>query len=123
MYDDKIMQRFVRPLYVGEFEDADAVAEVGNMKCGDIMKIFLKIKDNKIEDIRFKTYGCVTAIVSTDFLCEIVKGMPLDEAKKITPKDVIARMGDVPPVKIHCSVLAYKALSEAIKNYQTANPN
>lgn len=122
MYDDKVMQRFLKPQFVGEIENADAVGEVGNMKCGDIMKLFLKIDKgtNTIKEIKFKTYGCVTAIASTDYLCELALGKTLDEAIKITPADVVVKMGDVPQVKVHCSVLAYKALAEAVKNYRAS---
>ncbi|MBD3354404.1 iron-sulfur cluster assembly scaffold protein [Candidatus Woesearchaeota archaeon] len=118
MYSKKIINRFKNPKFAGEIKNPDAVGEVGNIKCGDIMKVFLTIKNNKIKNIRFKTYGCVAAIVSTDFLCEIVKGKTLKQALKVTNKDIVKKMGDVPPIKLHCSVLAQKALKQAIKNYQ-----
>jgi len=118
MYNEKIMCRFKDPIYAGEIENADAVGEVGNVKCGDIMRVSVKIKDNKIEDIKFKTYGCVAAIASSDYLCELAKGKTLDEAEKITSQDVVEQMGEVPGVKVHCSVLAQDALKEAIKEYR-----
>jgi len=123
MYNDKIRERFRNPKFSGEMKDPSGVGEVGNAKCGDIMKVFIKVgkgRDGKeiVEDISYLTYGCVAAIASTDYLCEIVKGMPLEEAEKITSKDVIKRMGEVPAVKVHCSVLAQDALKDAIKNYR-----
>ncbi|MFH1054367.1 MAG: iron-sulfur cluster assembly scaffold protein [Candidatus Woesearchaeota archaeon] len=118
-YTKKVKNRFTKPKFAGEIKNADAVGEVGNVKCGDIMRIYLKIKDDRIKDIRFKTYGCVAAIASSDFLCEIVKGKPLDDALAITSKDVVNAMGgEVPPIKIHCSVLAQDALKDAIKKYK-----
>lgn len=118
MYNEKIMKRFSNPQFAGELADADAVGEVGNVKCGDIMRVYIKVKDNRIADIRFKTYGCVTAIGASDFLCEIAKGKTLEEAEKITSKDVVAKMGEVPMIKIHCSVLAQDALKKAIEEYR-----
>ena len=118
MYSKKILNRFQHPKFAGEIKNPSAVGEFGNTKCGDIMKIFLKIEDNIIKDIKFLTYGCVAAIASTDFLCEIVKGMNLDQALKVTSKDVIKKMGPVPQIKLHCSVLAQNALKEAIKKYR-----
>ncbi|MFH1316500.1 MAG: iron-sulfur cluster assembly scaffold protein [Candidatus Woesearchaeota archaeon] len=118
-YTKKVKNRFTKPKFAGEIKNADAVGEVGNVKCGDIMRIYLKIKDNKIKDIKFKTYGCVAAIASSDFLCEIVKGKTLEDALAITSKDVVKAMGgEVPPIKIHCSVLAQDALKDAINNYK-----
>lgn len=122
MYSTKILNRFQKPKFAGEMKKPDTVGEVGNVKCGDIMRVYLKIEKKKgkeiIKDIKFKTYGCVAAIVSTDFLCEIVKGKTLAEAMKVTSKDVVKKMGDVPAVKLHCSVLAQNALKKAIKDYQ-----
>ena len=118
MYNKKVMERFTKPKFAGEIKDADAVGEVGNVKCGDIMRVYIKVKNDKITNIKFKTYGCVAAIASSDYLCEIAKGKSLDDALKITSKDVVAKMGDVPMIKIHCSVLAQDALKDAIKNYR-----
>ncbi|MFA5992875.1 MAG: iron-sulfur cluster assembly scaffold protein [Candidatus Pacearchaeota archaeon] len=121
MYSKKVMARFTKPKFAREMKDADAVGEVGNVKCGDIMRVYIKVKDNKIKDISFMTYGCVAAIASSDYLCEIAKGKTLAQAAKITSRDVIKVMGDVPQIKIHCSVLAQDALKKAIENYKKIN--
>lgn len=124
MYPKKVLKRFQEPKFAGEMKDPDAVGEVGNVKCGDIMKVFIKVDkgpkgEEIIRDIKFNTYGCVAAIASSDFLCEIAKGKTLDQALKITSKDVVKAMGgDIPPVKLHCSVLAQDALKKAIENYK-----
>jgi len=118
MYTKKILNRFQKPKFAGEIKKPDAVGEIGNIKCGDIMRVYLKIEDNKIKDIKFKTYGCVAAIASTDYLCEIVKGMTLEKALKVTSKDVVKKMGKVPSVKLHCSILAQNALKKAIEEYK-----
>ncbi len=123
MYSKKILNRFQNPKFAGEIKNPDAVGEVGNVKCGDIMKLFLKIKDNKITDIKFKTYGCVAAIASTDVLCELVKGKSLEQALKITSKDIVKKMGAVPSIKLHCSVLAQNALKKAIEKYKKIKNN
>ena len=118
MYTPEIMKRFTDPTFAGEMKDADAIGEVGNVKCGDIMRVYIKVKDNKIADIKFLTYGCVTAIGSSDVLCEIALGKTLEEAEKITSQDVVAAMGgNVPAIKVHCSVLAQEALKKAIDVY------
>ena len=118
MYSKQVLDRFQNPKFVGEIENADGIGEVGNVKCGDIMRIYIKVEDNKIQDIKFKTYGCVAAIVSTDYLCEIVKGKTLDQALKVTSKDVVKKMGKVPTIKMHCSILAQDALKKAIRDYR-----
>jgi nitrogen fixation NifU-like protein len=119
MYEEKILKRFKEPKFAGELEDADAVGEVGNLKCGDIMRVYIKVKDGKISDLKFKTYGCVAAIVSSDYLCEIAIGKTLQEAKKLTAQDVLNAIGaNVPMVKVHCSVLAQTALKKAIEEYE-----
>jgi len=118
MYGDEILKRFKDPQFVGELPDADGIGEEGNFKCGDIMKIYLKVKDNTITDIRFQTYGCVAAIASTDMLCELAKGMTLEEAEQLKPMDVVKSLGDVPPIKVHCSVIGDKELKLAIKDYR-----
>ncbi len=117
-YSEKLLQRFTNPSRAGEMSDADAVGEEGNVKCGDVMRIYLKINDGVITKASFLTYGCVAAIATTDALCELVEGMTLDEAEKVTPKDIIAELGDVPPIKFHCSVLGDKALRKAIEEYR-----
>ena len=119
MYSKKVMQRFTKPKFAREMKDADAVGEVGNVRCGDIMRVYIKVKKDKISEISFMTYGCVAAIASSDYLCEIAKGKTLEQAKKITSKDVINKMGEVPMIKIHCSILAQEALKKAIENYQS----
>lgn len=119
MYDKKTMDRFKDPKFSGEMKDADAVGQEGNVKCGDIMKIFLKIDDKEIiTDIKFQTYGCVAAIASSDAMCEIVKGKSVEDALKLKSSDILKELGKVPPVKVHCSVLGTEALQNAIKNYK-----
>ena len=118
MYSEQTMKRFQNPKFAGEIQDADAVGQEGNVKCGDIMKIFLKIEDCKIKDIKFQTYGCMAAIASSDAMCELALGKTLDDALKIKSKDIVSELGGVPKVKVHCSVLGTKALRNAIKNYQ-----
>lgn len=123
MYSKKILSRFQKPKFARKMEDADASGKVGNIKCGDIMEVFIKVGKNKkgeeiIKDISFLTYGCVAAIASSDVLCELVKGKTLKEAEKITGKDVVKVLGEVPPIKIHCSVLAQDALRKAIESYK-----
>jgi nitrogen fixation NifU-like protein len=119
MYSKKIMARFTKPKFAREMKDADAVGEVGNVKCGDIMRVYIKVKDNRIKDISFMTYGCVAAIASSDYLCEMAKGKTIDKALLITSADVVKKMGKVPNIKIHCSVLAQDALKQAIEAYKT----
>ena len=118
MYSEEVMERFKNPKYVGEIKNADGVGEEGNLKCGDIMRVYIKVEDGKISDIKFNTYGCVAAIASSDYLCEIAKGKTLEEAEKITSKDVVDHMGKVPAIKVHCSVLAQDALKKAIEDYR-----
>ena len=123
MYSKKILNRFKNPKFAGEIKKADAVGEVGNVRCGDIMKVFLKIKDNKIEKIRFKTYGCVAAIASSDAMCEMAKGKTIEQALKIKDKDIVKHLEKLPPIKLHCSVLGMDALQNAIKNYKKKKKN
>lgn len=118
MYNDALIERFRNPQYAGEMKDADAVGEEGNVKCGDVMRIYLKVRDGKIADISFLTYGCVAAIASTDAMCELAKGKTLEEAERITPQDIVQHIGEVPPIKFHCSVLGDKALRKAINEYR-----
>lgn len=118
MYSDKVMDHFTNPRNVGEMSDADAVGQVGNPSCGDIMKIFLKIKDNRIEDIKFQTFGCGAAIATSSMVTEMAKGKTLEEALQITNRSVAEALDGLPPQKMHCSNLAADALQEAIKNYQ-----
>ena len=118
MYSEKVMDHFINPRNVGEIEDADGVGQVGNAKCGDIMKVFLKIRDNRIVDIKFKTYGCGAAIASSSMATEMVKGRTLDEALILTNKAVADALDGLPPIKMHCSVLAEDAIKAAINDYR-----
>lgn len=117
MYSEKVMEHFTNPRNVGEIEDANGVGEVGNAKCGDIMRIYLKVEDNIIKDVKFKTFGCGAAIATSSMVTEMVKGKNLDEALKITNEAVAEALDGLPPVKMHCSNLAADALHEAIKDY------
>lgn len=118
MYNEKVMDHFSNPRNVGEILDADGIGQVGNPVCGDIMKIFIKVKDNIIEDIKFKTFGCGAAIATSSMVTEMVKGKSLDEAIKISNKAVAEALGGLPPVKMHCSNLAADALHAAIEDFQ-----
>ena len=118
MYSEKVMDHFTNPRNVGEIENADGVDTVGNPKCGDIMRIFLKIEDGIITDVKFKTFGCGAAIATSSKATELVKGKTLDEALQITNKMVMDSLGGLPPVKVHCSVLAEEALHAAIQDYK-----
>ncbi|MDN5277044.1 MAG: nitrogen fixation protein NifU [Clostridiales bacterium] len=118
MYSEKVMDHFMNPRNVGEIEDADGVGEVGNAKCGDIMKIFLKIRDNRIVDVKFKTFGCGAAIASSSMATELIKGRTIDEALELTNKAVAEALDGLPPIKMHCSVLAEQAIKAAIEDYR-----
>ncbi len=118
MYSEKVMDHFANPRNVGEIENADAVGEVGNATCGDIMRMYLKINENEvIEDVKFKTFGCGAAIATSSMATELIKGKTVEEALKLTNKAVIEALDGLPPQKIHCSVLAEEAVKEAIANY------
>jgi nitrogen fixation protein NifU and related proteins len=121
MYNDKVIEHFSNPRNVGEIEDASGVGMVGNQACGDIMKLFIKVENGVITDAKFKTYGCGAAIASSSVATELVKGKTLDEALALTNKQVIEELGGLPPVKIHCSVLAEEALKLAIEDYKKKN--
>jgi nitrogen fixation NifU-like protein len=118
MYTDKVMDHFSNPRNVGEIQDADGVGEVGNAVCGDIMKIYLKINDNRIEDIKFKTFGCGAAIATRSMVTELVKGKTLDEAMQVTNEVVAEALDGLPPQKMHCSNLAADAMHKAIEDYR-----
>jgi nitrogen fixation NifU-like protein len=120
MYSEKVMDHFRNPRNVGEIEGANGVGEVGNAKCGDIMKIYLKVEDNIIEDVKFKTYGCGSAIASSSMATELIKGKTLEEAWTLTNKAVAEALDGLPPVKMHCSVLAEEAIHKAINDYRIA---
>lgn len=117
-YSDKVMDHFMNPRNMGEIEDADAVGEVGNPACGDVMKLYLKIEDNKIVDAKFKTFGCGAAIASSSITTELIKGKTVDEALKLSNEAVAEALGGLPPAKRHCSVLAEDALKIAIEDYK-----
>ena len=118
MYSEKVLDHFRNPRNVGEIEDADGVGTVGNPVCGDMMSIYIKVKDDRIDDVKFKTFGCGAAIATTSMTTELAKGKTLDEAMEITRQDVADELGGLPPVKMHCSNLATDALHEAVKDYR-----
>jgi nitrogen fixation NifU-like protein len=118
MYSEKVLDHFRNPRNVGEIEDADGVGEVGNPVCGDMMTIYINVEDERIKDIKFKTFGCGAAIATTSMTTELAKGKTLDEAMNITKKQVAEELGGLPPVKMHCSNLAADALHEAINDYR-----
>ena len=117
MYSDKVMENFKNPKNTGEIPDADGIGTVGNPVCGDMMTIFIKVKDNRIEDIKFKTFGCGAAIATSSMTTQMAKGKTLEEALKISRKDVASELKGLPPVKMHCSNLAADALHAAIQDY------
>ena len=118
MYTEQVMDHFMNPRNVGEIEDASGVGTVGNAKCGDIMKMYIKVKDGVIEDVKFKTFGCGAAIATSSRATEMVKGKTIEEALKVTNKMVAESLGGLPEVKMHCSVLAEEALHAAIQDYK-----
>lgn len=118
MYSNKVIEHFQNPKNMGELEDADAVGEVGNPVCGDVMHIYIKVKDDVITDIGWKTMGCAAAIATSSMISELAKGKTLDEAMKITKKDVSDALEGLPPIKQHCSNLAADGLHKAIENYR-----
>ena len=121
-YSSKVMEHFNNPRNVGEIADADGVGNVGNPVCGDIMRLYIKVKDGIIVDAKFKTFGCGAAIATSSMVTEMVKGKSVDEALKISNRAVAEALGGLPPVKMHCSVLAEEALRAAIDDYRKKNP-
>ena len=117
MYSEKVMDHFSNPRNVGEIPDADGIGEVGNPTCGDIMRFSIKVDDGVITDIKFKTFGCGAAIATSSIATEMIKGKPIDEALRLSNKAVIEALDGLPPVKIHCSVLAEQAVKAAISDY------
>jgi nitrogen fixation protein NifU and related proteins len=122
LYNQTVMDHFMNPRNMGDLKDADGVGEVGAAACGDIMKISLKIKDGKIEDARFKTFGCGSAIASSSMATELIKGRTIGEAMTFSNQEVVDALGGLPPVKIHCSVLAEEALKAALEDYLKKHP-
>ena len=121
LYSDKVMDHFQNPRNVGKLDDADGIGEVGNAKCGDIMKMYLKIKDDRIEDVKFETFGCGSAIASSSMATELIKGKTIEEALAVTNKQVVDALGGLPAYKLHCSVLAEESIKAAVKNYYDRN--
>lgn len=118
-YSEKVMDHFANPRNVGEMPDADGVGEVGNSKCGDIMKMYIKVDNGVISDVKFKTFGCGAAIATSSMATELIKGKTIDEALKLTNKAVMEALDGLPPVKVHCSVLAEQAIKAALSDYYT----
>ena len=118
-YSEKVMDHFAHPRNVGELADANGVGEVGNSRCGDIMKMFIRVEDNVIADVSFKTFGCGAAVATSSMATEMIKGKTLDEALKLTNKAVMEALDGLPTVKVHCSVLAEQAIKAAISDYYT----
>ena len=116
-YSAKVMEHFTNPHNVGEIKDADGVGEIGNAKCGDIMKMYLKIENDIIVDVKFKTYGCASAIATSSIATDMIKGQPISEVLKLTNKAVVEALDGLPAVKIHCSVLAEQAVKAALADY------
>ena len=121
LYSEKVMDHFVNPRNMGAIENADGIGEVGNARCGDIMRVYLKIQNERIEDVRFETYGCGSAIASSSMATEIIKGKPISEALELTNKAVAEALDGLPAIKMHCSVLAEGAVKMAIKDYYDNN--
>lgn len=121
MYSEKVMEHFTNPKNVGEIENADGIGEVGNAKCGDIMRMYLKIDDDIITDIKFKTFGCGSAIASSSMATEMIKGKSIHEALALTNTAVVEALDGLPPVKVHCSVLAEQAVKAALVDYAQKN--
>ena len=121
LYTDMVMDHFMNPRNVGEIPDADGVGEVGNAKCGDIMKMYIKVKDNRIDDVKFETFGCGSAIASSSMATEMIKGKTIDEALAVTNKQVVEALGGLPAHKLHCSVLAEESIKSAVRDYYDKN--
>ena len=117
LYSEKVMDHFLNPRNVGVIEDANGIGEVGNAKCGDIMKIYLKIEDGIVKDVKFETFGCGSAIASSSMATELIKGKPLEEVKELTNKAVTEALDGLPAHKLHCSVLAEEAIQNALEDY------
>ena len=120
-YSEKVMEHFATPHNVGKIEDADGIGEVGNAKCGDIMKMYIKVQDGIITDVKFNTYGCASAIATSSMATDMIKGKPIEDALKLTNQAVVEALDGLPAVKIHCSVLAEEAIKAAVKDYYDKN--
>ncbi len=120
-YSEKVMENFLKPKNMGEIENPDGEGEVGSPACGDIMKLQIKVKNNKIEDIKFKTFGCAAAIASTSMITQMVKRKPLEYAENLTMKDVAKKLKGLPQIKMHCSTMGIQTLKKAIKDYKEKN--
>lgn len=121
LYSEKVMDHFRNPRNVGEIADADGVGEVGNAKCGDIMRMYIKVRDNIIVDVKFMTFGCGSAIATSSMATELIKGQPVDKALELTNKAVVEALDGLPDYKLHCSVLAEEAVKAAVKDYYDKN--
>jgi len=121
LYSDKVMDHFRNPRNVGRLDNADGIGEVGNAKCGDIMKMYIKVEDGMIRDVKFNTFGCGSAIATSSMATEMIKGKPLEEALKLSNKAVVEALDGLPVQKIHCSVLAEEAVKAAVKDYYDKN--
>ncbi|MGI5824757.1 MAG: Fe-S cluster assembly scaffold protein NifU [Bacillota bacterium] len=121
LYTEKVMDHFRNPRNLGKMDDADGIGEVGNAKCGDIMKIYIKVKDNIITDVKFNTFGCGSAIATSSMATEMIKGKPIDEALELSNRAVVEALDGLPTHKIHCSVLAEEAVKAAVKDYYDKN--
>ena len=119
LYSEKVMDHFRNPRNVGVLEDANGIGEVGNAKCGDIMKMYLKIEDDIVKDVKFETFGCGSAIASSSMATELIKGKPVAEARQLTNKAVAEALDGLPDYKMHCSVLAQEAIESALKDYES----
>ncbi len=122
-YSEKVLEHYQNPRNLGEIENADGVGMVGNPVCGDMMKITIKVRDDRIEDVKFKTFGCGAAIATTSMVTELVKGKMLEEALRVTNQDVVEALDGLPPVKVHCSLLAEEAIKAAIEDYRDRMTN
>ena len=121
LYSEKVMDHFEHPRNVGKLPDADGIGEVGNAKCGDIMRMYIKVKDNVITDVKFNTFGCGSAIATSSMATEMIKGKPIEEALQLSNKAVVEALDGLPTHKIHCSVLAEEAVKAAVKDYYDKN--
>lgn len=122
-YSQKAMDHFLNPKNMGVIEDADGVGNVGNPKCGDLMTVYIKVKDNRITDMKFKTLGCAAAIATSDMICEVAKGKTIEEALKITFQDIVDELGSLPQVKVHCAGLAQEGLKAAVEDHRGKDKN